>query len=87
MGEIKDVDDEIDFQTAYIANIVKESSYPYDLDVAGIFHPWAQNRRDDITTYRDQTHTSKFTGTKSPAHHTPFMKAFDDSMECFLNQP
>jgi hypothetical protein len=36
--------------------------YPYDLDVAGMFHEWEQHKIEDITTYRDKSFPSKFTG-------------------------
>ena len=39
----------------------------------------------DILTYRDISFTSKFTSTKSPIHHTTFMTALDDSLQCFMN--
>lgn len=48
-------------------------------------HLFAKHDKDvDILTYRDATVTSKFTKTKSPKHHTNFMLALDDSMECYL---
>jgi trimethylamine monooxygenase len=42
---------------------------------------------DDILTYRDQSYRSVLTGTQAPVHHTPWLKALDDSLEAFLNQP
>ena len=42
------------------------------------------HRREKIAEYRDKSFTSKFTGTKSPFHHTPFMEEYDDSMENVL---
>ena len=86
MGELNGVDDEIDFQTAYVADIVEESNYGYNIDVSEMFHAWNKSKQDKgITTYRNQSFTSKFTGTKSPLPHTPFMQEFDDSMQRFLS--
>ena len=84
MGELNDVDDRIDFQTAYVAGLVKESNYSYDLDISEMLHAWNKTKLDNITTYRDQSFTSKHTGHKAPLSHTPFMEEFDDSMEHFL---
>ena len=84
MGELKDGHDAIDFQTAYVADLVKESNYSYDLDVSEMLHACEETKHDNITTYRDQSFTSKFTGHKASLSHTPFMEEFDDSMEHFL---
>ena len=87
MSELNGVDDQIDFQTAYVADIVKESNYGYNIDVSEKFKAWNIHRRDQgITTYRNQSFTSKFTGTKSPLPRTPFMQEFDHSMHHFLSQ-
>jgi len=85
---LKSCNDGADFQTDYVNEIVKDlgSDYPYDLDVAEIFYGWLADKKKDILTYRDQSFTSKFTGTKSPIHHTNFMYALDDSLETFMNQ-
>merc|ERR1712151_349089 len=37
-------------------------------------------------TFRDKTHQSVMTGTMAPAHHTPWLKSFDDSIECYVNR-
>ena len=82
---LKDVYEAIDFQTAYVKEIVKDcgADYPYDVDVTDMFYEWAGHKQENIITYRDKSFPSKFTGTQSPVHHTTFMKAFDDSMETF----
>ena len=85
MNELKDCDEEIDYQTDYLVDIAKEANYGYDLDTAEEFHAWEKHKRDNILTYRDQSYTSKFTGNKSPIHHTTWIKALNDSMETFLN--
>ena len=35
--------------------------------------------------FRDKSHTSLMTGTKAPPHHTPWLKAFDDSVKCYVD--
>jgi trimethylamine monooxygenase len=82
---LKDCHEEIDFQSDVVADISKDADYKYDLNVRHMFHAWEGHKVDDIATYRDHVFTSKFTGTTAQVHHTPFMKAMDDSMECFLN--
>jgi len=82
---LKDHHDNIDYQTAYVADLVKESSYGFDMDCSELQHAWYKSKMVNITTYRDQSYTSKFTGTKARVHHPPFMKAFDDSMQTYLN--
>ena len=87
MRPLKDHPDHVDYQTAYsyVADLVKESNYGFNLDSSKFFYAWYKSKlAADIMTYRDQSYTSKFTGTKSPVHHTPFMKAFDDSMQTYL---
>ncbi|KAJ7377842.1 hypothetical protein OS493_026410 [Desmophyllum pertusum] len=86
MDDLKDADEQIDFQTTYVTDLVKESNYGYSLDVSEFLHAWFKYKMADITTYRDQSYTSKHTGTKSPVRDIPFMKAFDDSMQSFLKQ-
>lgn len=82
---LKDCHEEIDFQADVVADIGKDADYGYDLNVSDMFHVWEGHKHENILTYRDHAFTSKYTGTTAPVHHTPFMKAMDDSMECFLN--
>ena len=35
-------------------------------------------------TFRDYSFPSVMTGTPSPAHHTPWLYALDDSLEAYL---
>jgi len=78
---------EIDFQTDFVQDLVRDcgADYPYNLDTAQIFYEWEHHKEQDVLSYRDKSFASKFTGTKSPIHHTTFMKALDDSMETFMN--
>ena len=65
-------------------DLAKEAGYGYDLDVSEMFHSWEHDKDRDILTYRDISFASKFTKTQSPIHHSTFMTAMDDSMQCFL---
>ncbi len=75
---------EIDFQSEFVMDFVKEADYGYDLDIGYLFHDWEDNKARDILTYRDQPHSSKFTGNPTPPHHTKWFEAMDDSKEAFL---
>ena len=82
-------DQEIDFQAAYVRDLVDASDYPdFPIEqVAEIFKQWKRDKKRDILGYRDQRYRSVLTGTLAPAHHTPWMKALDDSLEAFLHAP
>ena len=79
----------IDFQTEYTRDLLAPTDYPrLDVDeVARMFKEWEHHKVENILTYRDHAFKSTLTGTLAPVHHTPWMKALDDSMEAFLNQP
>lgn len=76
----------IDFQTEYTRDLLAPTDYPrLDVDmVAKLFKEWEHHKADDILTYRDRAYPSTLTGNMAPVHHTPWMKALDDSMEAFL---
>src|SRR5690625_8014224 len=79
--------DEVDFQAAYVRDLLGETDYP-TLDVEGvaeIFKQWLRGKQKDILGYRNLRYRSTITGTLSPAHHTPWMQAMDDSLEALLS--
>ena len=46
------------------------------------------HKAENILTYRERSFPSVLTGNVAPVHHTPWMKALDDSLEAFLaNKP
>lgn len=77
---------EIDFQAAYIRDLVTDSDYPhFDIEGMGeLFKQWKRDKKKDILGYRDRQYRSTLTGTLAPLHHTPWMQALDDSLEAFL---
>ena len=86
MKTLRGKHEEIDFQTNYIADLTKETNYMYNLDASAALHAWIKYKKEeDITTYRSQSHSSIFTGKKSPVPQIPFMQEFDDSLEHFLD--
>jgi trimethylamine monooxygenase len=79
----------IDFQTDYVRDLLQPTDYPrLDVDrVAELFKEWEHHKVEGILTYRDRSYPSTLTGTMAPAHHTPWLKALDDSMQAFLAAP
>lgn len=86
---IADAFEAIDYQTEYVRDLITPTDYPrLDVDaVAATFKEWEHHKMEDILTYRDRSYKSVLTGTQAPIHHTPWMRALDDSLETFLNQP
>ena len=76
----------IDFQTEYVRDLLTSTDYPHlDVDmVARLFKEWEHHKVEGILTYRDRSYPSTITGTVSPAHHTTWMKAMDDSLAAFM---
>ncbi len=80
--------EQIDFQTDYVKDLVKDIDYPkFDLDLAAdLFKQWEHHKEESILAYRDHAFPSPCTGTMAPKHHTPWLKAMDDSMADFLRK-
>ena len=83
----KDHNDEVDFQTAYVKELISATDYPeFDLDAVGkLFKQWLKDKEDNILEYRDKTYKSVITGTHAETHHTSWMDEMDDSFERFLS--
>lgn len=79
-------DDDVDFQTAYIKDLISMTDYPeFNIDqVAVMFKQWLKDKEDDILRYRDQTFASVITGTHAAKHHTSWLDEMDDSYERFI---
>jgi trimethylamine monooxygenase len=79
----------IDFQTDYVRELLAATDYPHlDVDkVAELFKAWEHHKMESILGYRNRSYPSVITGNMSPAHHTPWMDATDDSLEAFLAVP
>lgn len=80
--------DHIDFQTAYIKDLIRQTDYPgFNLDrVATMFKSWVKDKESDVLTYRDKIYTSVMDECKAEKHHTPWMKELDDSLERYLDE-
>ncbi len=79
-------EDMIYFQGDYTQELIDATDYP-SFDIEGVnktFMEWEHHKHEDIIGFRDNSYRSVMTGTMAPKHHTPWMKAMDDSMESFL---
>jgi len=76
----------ITFQGDYIQALIDATDCPkFDIPAMNKeFFAWAENKGNDIMTFRDCSHTSAATGNKATMHHTTWLKAMDDSVECYL---
>jgi trimethylamine monooxygenase len=88
-GKITSAFDAIDFQTEYVRDLIRTTDYPmFDLDeVAALFKVWEHDKARDIMGYRDNSYKSIMTGNMAPTHHTPWLKALDDSFDAFIGAP
>ena len=79
--------EDIDFQTDYTKDLAGLSDYPrIDLDmISRMFKEWEHHKEESIVGYRNKAFQSPCTGTQAPLHHTPWLKAMDDSMASFLS--
>lgn len=83
---LANADQMIDFQTDYMRDLLGATDYPHlDVEkVSSMFKEWEHHKGEDILTYRERSFPSTLTGNVAPIHHTPWMKALDDSLETFL---
>ncbi|MGL4582633.1 MAG: NAD(P)/FAD-dependent oxidoreductase, partial [Flavobacterium sp.] len=84
----KSGEEHVDFQTAYIKELMNLTDYPsFDIDkVAEMFKSWLIDKETNILNYRDKVYTSVMTQVSAEQHHTPWMKELDDSLERYLDE-
>lgn len=83
---LADHDAEIDFQAAYIRDLLAYSDYP-DFDVEGqgeLFKLWLQHKQEDIMGFRNRCYASTNTGTMAPELPDTWLAIKDDSLETFM---
>jgi trimethylamine monooxygenase len=85
---LKSPTEQIDFQTDYMKDLLKDVDYPkFGLDhAADMFKEWEHHKEESILGYRDKAFPSPCTGTMGSMHHTAWFKAMDDSMASFLGK-
>lgn len=76
------------FQASYIEYLTSLTDYPNTKmdNIIQNFLDWMANKTNDIMGFRDCPHISQLTGEKASIHHTKWLDAMDDSLECFLNR-
>ena len=74
------------FQGDYVKELIAATDYPsFDVETVNkTFMQWEHHKMDDIMGFRNNCYRSVMTGNMSPKHHTPWIKAMDDSMESYL---
>ena len=84
--KVEDANDDIDFQAAYIKDLISYTDYPdFNIDKVGeMFKQWLRDKENDILTYRDKRFRSVITGTLAAEHHTNWMDELDDSKKRYL---
>ncbi|MFD1814180.1 NAD(P)-binding domain-containing protein [Rhodococcus gannanensis] len=79
---------EIDFQAAYIRDLVDRTDYPeFHVEKQGeLFKQWKKDKKNDIMGYRNCSYVSTLTGNVAPPLPDRWMNIMDDSAESFLKQ-
>ncbi|MFQ3301668.1 MAG: trimethylamine monooxygenase, partial [Planktomarina sp.] len=75
-----------EYQGAYTMELMNETDYPsFNVEASNqAFFEWKKHKKTGIMEFRDHGYISPMTGTKAPAHHTPWKDAMDDSLESYL---
>ena len=78
----------IAFQGRYTMELMAKTDYPViDLeDCNQAFYQWKKHKKQGIMTFRDHGYKSALTGKIAPPHHTPWVDALDDSLDCYLGE-
>jgi len=85
-AELETAEEEIDFQAAYMRDLLDRTDYPA-LDVEAMadqFKQWLQHKQECILGYREQRFPSTLTGTLAAAPNTSWLQALDDSSESWF---
>ena len=68
-------------------SLARSPDYPV-FNIEGVvlaFLDWEHHKHENIMTFRDHPHRSLMTGTMAPVHHTPWLMAFNDSVESYVD--
>lgn len=85
-AKIEDAYDEIDFQAAYVRDLINATDYPdFAVEQQGeIFKEWKKDKKTDIMAFREKAYRSTMTNTLAPELPKPWLEILDDSLESFL---
>ena len=86
--KLEDAEQMIWFQGDYTKELIELTDYPkFDVETVNkTFMEWEHHKAENIMGFRDNAYRSMMTGTMSPMHHTPWLKAMDDSMASYLGK-
>lgn len=86
-NKVENAHDEIDFQAAYIRDLVDNTDYPeFKVEKQGeIFKEWKKHKKESIMGFREKAYTSTLTNNLAPKLPMPWLDILDDSLEYFLN--
>jgi trimethylamine monooxygenase len=86
--KIENAEHAIWFQGDHVKDLIELTDYPsFDIEkVNETFMEWEHHKAENIMAFRDNAYRSIMTGKMSPVHHTPWLKALDDSMESYLGK-
>lgn len=78
----------IDYQAAYIQDILKETDYPdFNVYEQGlILKSWQEDKKEDIMGFRNKSYCSTITGTLASVLPKPWLEIMDDSYKSFMDQ-
>ena len=80
--------DFIQFMTDVLKNVCEASGYSTNcIKSFEIFKDWYQHKAENMLAFRDKQFRSVHTGKLTPHHHTPWIDAFDDTLESFGLEP
>ena len=84
--KLEDAEQMIWFQGDYVKQLIDLTDYPsFDIETVNkTFMEWEHHKAENIMGFRNNSYRSVMTGTLSPAHHTPWLEAMDDSLESYL---
>jgi len=79
-------EDEIDFQAAYIRELMQETDYPeFGVEQqAELFKQWEMAKQEDIMGYRNRNYPSTVTGVVGTPLPDHWLELRDDSLETFM---
>jgi trimethylamine monooxygenase len=80
---IRNVHDVIDFQTNYVLDLADNAGIGKNYDVSELFHTWANDKAEQLVTFRDQAFKSKWTGMTGSKMDQTFMQCLEDPLNHF----
>ena len=82
---VRDIPGCMDFQGAYIKDMIEDSGYKYDVDCDVVLKGWLQNRLSSgVCGYRNFSHPSIFTKKEGVKPKIPYMENKHHGLKEFL---